>query len=81
VCSSDLGRDRALAALWTAGLGVSRAFACALTDYPDLTSIVPRTAVPNARDFAARTLTVSNTHWMTEMEFDRIGEVLARVVA
>jgi perosamine synthetase len=75
------GRDRALAALWTAGLGVSRAFACALTDYPDLTSIVPRTAVPNARDFAARTLTVSNTHWMTEMEFDRIGEVLARVVA
>jgi len=65
-------RDRALAALWRAGLGVSRAFACALPDYPELAAVVPQSDVPNARDFAARSLTVSNTHWMTERDFARI---------
>ena len=74
-------RDRALEALWTAGLGVSRAFACALTDYPELTSTVPRTGVPNAADFAARSLTVSNTHWMTDGDFGRICGTLEQAMA
>jgi dTDP-4-amino-4,6-dideoxygalactose transaminase len=70
-------RDRALARLWTAGLGVSRAFALALPDYAELARIVPAAAVPNARDFAARTLTVSNTHWMTEREFETVCSAIA----
>lgn len=71
-------RDRALAALWHAGLGASRAFGFALPDYPELQGIVPAAQVPQARDFAARTLTVSNTHWMTQPAF---GQVLASLAA
>lgn len=73
-------RDRALAKLWSAGLGVSRAFACALPDYPQLAPIMRPTEVPNARDFAARSLTVSNTHWMTEQDFATVCSVIARAV-
>jgi perosamine synthetase len=69
-------RDQVLAALWRAGLGVSRAFACALTEYPELRSVVPRAEVPQARDFAARSLSISNTHWMRDNEFERIVAVL-----
>jgi len=74
-------RDRALAALWRAGLGVSRAFACALPGYPELASVVPQSDVPNARDFAARSLTVSNTHWMTERDFARILDGICSALA
>jgi dTDP-4-amino-4,6-dideoxygalactose transaminase len=74
-------RERALAHLWTAGLGVSRPFACALPDYPQLASIVPPCDVPNARDFAARTLTVSNTHWMRDDDFEIVRNAIARAAA
>lgn len=74
----EAARDRALAALWTSGLGVSRLFARALPDYGYLTSIVPRADVPNARALAARTLTVGASAFMSEAEF---GEVLARLRA
>ena len=73
-------RDRVLAGLWTIGLGASRAFAAALPDYPQLATCVPATAVPNARDFAARTLTVSNSHWMTERDFDAVCTAIARAL-
>jgi perosamine synthetase len=73
-------RDRALANLWTAGLGVSRAFAYALPDYPQLAPIVPPTELPNARDFAARTLTVSNSHWMTDRDFEVVSAAIAHAV-
>jgi dTDP-4-amino-4,6-dideoxygalactose transaminase len=74
-------RDRALAALWRAGLGVSRAFACALPDYPELACVVPQADVPHARDFAARSLTVSNTHWMSERDFARILDAISGTLA
>ena len=74
-------RDRALAALWRTGLGVSRAFAHALPDYPELASVVPQSGVPHARDFAARSLTVSNTHWMSERDFARILAAISGALA
>ncbi len=67
----------ALAKLWTAGLGVTKLFVHALNDYDYLKSIVPAASVPNARRFAARHLTISNSPWLSDDEFARILEVIA----
>ncbi|WP_329741035.1 DegT/DnrJ/EryC1/StrS family aminotransferase [Dyella sp. A6] len=69
-------RDDALAQLWQAGLGVSRLFIHALPDYTYLADIVPAQAVPNARDFASRSLTIGNSPWMDEADFETICRVL-----
>ncbi len=70
--------EAALAALWTAGLGVSRLFIHALPDYAYLADRVPQTPMLNARDFAARTLTISNSPWLDDAAFERICTVLER---
>lgn len=63
-------RDAALDRLWTSGLGVSRLFIHALPDYPELSGTLPAAQVPNARAFAERSLTVSNSPWLDERRFD-----------
>ncbi|MBU6248880.1 MAG: DegT/DnrJ/EryC1/StrS family aminotransferase, partial [Xanthomonadaceae bacterium] len=69
----DAQRARtALDALWTSGLGVSRLFVHALPDYAYLADRVPRTSTPNASDFAARSITLSNSHWLDDARFERI---------
>ena len=73
---SAQARDAALAQLWPAGLGVSRLFIHALPDYPDLASEFGNADVPNARDFAARMLTISNSPWMRATDFERVCTVL-----
>lgn len=73
-------RDAALARLWQAGLGVSRLFIHALPDYAYLADRVPRQDVPNARDFAARTLTISNSPWLDEERFEAICRTLEDVL-
>lgn len=75
---SQRARDAALADLWPRGLGVSRMFIHALPDYAYLRGIVPPTDVPNARDFAARMLTLGNSAWQTREETAQILQVLAR---
>jgi perosamine synthetase len=70
-------RDAALARLWPAGLGVSRLFIHALPDYPYLAAQLSKVDVPNARDFAAHMLTISNSPWLCEPDFLRICSVLA----
>lgn len=72
----QMRRDAALAQLWEAGLGVSRLFIHALSDYDYLTNIAPRQGVPNARDFAARSLSISNSLWLTDADFETICNVL-----
>jgi len=73
-------RDAALAKLWTAGLGVSRLFIHALPDYGYLSDIVPGADLPHARDFAARSLTITNSPWLRDDEFRRIVECLRAVL-
>ncbi|MGV8944108.1 DegT/DnrJ/EryC1/StrS family aminotransferase [Thermomonas sp.] len=72
-------RDGVLARLWGAGMGLGIPFAHALPDYQGLQDMVPRLAVPNARDFAARVLTISNTPWLDDATFIRIVEVIRQV--
>ncbi len=71
-------RDAALAQLWQAGLGVSRLFIHALPDYAYLADVVPAQDVPQARDFAARSLTIGNSPWMTGTDIEAICSVLDR---
>ena len=73
-------RDGALSKLWASNLGVSRLFIHALPDYAYLGAIVPRADVPHARDFAARTLTISNSPWLDEARFDALLAELRRAV-
>src|SRR5438270_3486728 len=76
---SERVRDAVLADLWTAGLGVSRLFIHALPDYPYLTAAIGQPQVPNARDFASRMFTISNSAWLRDEDFDRILSVLRSV--
>ena len=73
-------RDAALGQLWQSGLGVSRIFVHALPDYDYLADCIPRTATPRARDFAARTLTISNSPWLEDADFEHICATLDRVL-
>ncbi|MFC5741875.1 DegT/DnrJ/EryC1/StrS family aminotransferase [Dyella tabacisoli] len=79
--ASEATRDHALQMLWTAGLGVSRLFIHALPDYAYLRDVVPPTDLPNARDFAARSLTITNSPWLRDDEFERICVRLERAKA
>lgn len=72
-------RDAALQRLWSAGLGVSRLFIHALPDYAYLARIVGAHDVPNARAFAATTLTISNSLWLGDDDFAAICAVLESV--
>lgn len=74
------GRDRALQRLWTAGLGVSRMFIHALPDYDYLGELAADASLPNARDFAARSLTISNSPWLSESDFERILDQLRQAL-
>jgi len=67
-----VARDAALTELWGAGVGVGVPFARALPDYASLRDIVPAADVPNARAFAARVLTITNSHWLDDLTFERI---------
>ncbi len=69
-------RDAALERLWSAGLGVSRLFIHALPDYAYLADIVGEHDVPNARMFAATLLTISNSPWLGDADFEAICSVL-----
>ncbi|WP_449427876.1 DegT/DnrJ/EryC1/StrS family aminotransferase [Rhodanobacter umsongensis] len=73
-------RDAALAQLWQAGLGVSRLFIHALPDYAYLAGVVPAQDVPHARDFAARSLSIGNSPWMTDADVEAICNVLEAVL-
>ncbi|WP_414606079.1 DegT/DnrJ/EryC1/StrS family aminotransferase [Stenotrophomonas pavanii] len=74
---SQRARDAALDALWPRGLGASRMFIHALPDYAYLRGIVPQDEMPNARDFAARMLTLGNSAWQTREETAEILRALA----
>lgn len=73
-------RDAALAQLWTAGLGVSRLFIHVLPDYSYLRGVLNNDPLPNARAFAARSLTITNSPWLRDDDFARIVATLRQVI-
>lgn len=76
---TEAQRDQVLQKLWRTGVGVTRLFIHALPDYPRLHPFLKEAAsCPNARDLAARMLTVSNTPWLNEATWQSILAVLRR---
>jgi len=73
---SEGKRDAALARLWMSGLGITRLFAHALVDYPYLARHFGTVHTPNARTFAARMLTISNSPWLADEDFEQVCAVL-----
>jgi len=73
-------RDRIMESLWSEGLGVNRTFVHDLTGYKYLENIIPRTDVRNARSFADRSFSVSNSEYLSDEDFRRIGIAIARAV-
>jgi dTDP-4-amino-4,6-dideoxygalactose transaminase len=73
-------RDAILAELWGAGLGVSRMFVHALPDYGYLADRVPHQDMPNARAFAARSLTLSNSPWLDDARFEQVARSIERIM-
>ncbi len=72
------GAELALGQLWRAGLGITRLFAQALPDYSYLRSVVPPAAVPQARAWIGRCITVTNSPWLSEVDFAHVCQVLER---
>ncbi|QWT20490.1 DegT/DnrJ/EryC1/StrS family aminotransferase [Bacillus sp. NP157] len=73
-------RDAVLQRLWASRHGVGRMFVHALPDYPYLGTMLGGEDVPNARDFAARTLTVSNSPWLDDAAFEHVCAVIEATV-
>lgn len=72
----ELWQKQILQKLWSEGLGVSKAFACELSAYAYLQNIVPDTDCPNARRFARQTISISNSHFLSDLEFKEIIEAI-----
>lgn len=70
-----------LTALWPAGVGVSILFARPLPGYAFLRSIVTPASVPRAWEFAARTITISNSVWLDKARFARIVREIRQLSA
>ena len=76
LCPTMKIRDQILSHLWAGPLGITRLFINALPDYQYLSSIIPETAVPNAQSFANKMLTISNSLWLTDHQFEKILTVI-----
>ncbi|ROM47741.1 nucleotide sugar aminotransferase [Pseudomonas poae] len=75
-------RDVAMAQLWTSGLGVTRLFIHTLPDYPDVAPLLePGSQITQAQAFARRTLSISNSPWLTDELFEQILARLKVIVS
>jgi dTDP-4-amino-4,6-dideoxygalactose transaminase len=74
-------RDAVLDQLWQKALGVGRLFIHAIKDYDYLAEYVADGSTPNAQDFAARTLIMTNSLWLKDKDFLKIRDVLVEQLA
>lgn len=75
-------RDTVLESLWGAGLGVTRLFVRALGDYPAVTPwLADQPPLRHARAMASRSLTITNSPWLSDSDFARIIQCIERCLA
>jgi dTDP-4-amino-4,6-dideoxygalactose transaminase len=67
--------------LWTKGLGVTKLFYRCLCDDPHLRGLVSGAATPNARDFASRAFTITNSPLLSDADFDKVYSTISSVVS
>lgn len=74
-------RDRALEKLWPSPYGVTRLFIHSLNGYDYLRPLLGKqNNTPNADNLADRMLTISNSLWLHDKEFDLICDVLQKSI-
>jgi dTDP-4-amino-4,6-dideoxygalactose transaminase len=71
---------QALDQLWTKGLGVTKLFIHDLLSYRYLKDLLPEVETPNARALAQRSLTISNSSWVSDEDFEQVSRVLEAAV-
>lgn len=76
----ETARDAVLKRLWASRHGVARMFVHALPDYGYLEPMPGSDDVANARDFAARTLTITNSPWLDDVAFEHVCAVIEAVL-
>ncbi len=76
----EASRDAMLDRLWTSRHGVARMFIHALPGYDYLGPLEGADDVPHAHDFAARTLTISNSPWLDDEAFEHVCAVIEAVI-
>ena len=64
--------------LWTMGVGVTKLFVRSISQYPVLAHIQAQT--PHATDFAQRSFTISNSEFVTDVDFQIIFNVLQKTL-
>lgn len=70
--------DRVLNKLWPVGFGITKLFATSLFEYDYLRTIVRSDSpTPSARKFAQRTMTITNSHWLSDEDFMIISESIS----
>lgn len=74
-------RDAAMNSLWTSGLGVTRLFIHTLAGYPAVIPLLrPDMPCPRAEALAARSLSISNSPWLSDSLFAEILEQLKTIL-
>lgn len=74
-------RDALLQSLWPSPWGVSRLFIRALGDYGYLQPFLGvQPAAPNARNFAERMLTITNSPWLSNGRFEKLCHIIEQAL-
>jgi dTDP-4-amino-4,6-dideoxygalactose transaminase len=69
-------RDKAMAILENAGLGVSFIYAAAITDYGYLREMLPQREFSRSRDLACRHITLSTNTFISRKEMDMCIKII-----
>lgn len=80
---SARARDALLDAHWGEGHGLGVPFVHALPDYARYAKVVPSMAageIPQARDLAARVISISNSPWLDDDRFERLLATISDVI-
>ena len=73
---SEKIRDQIINDLWPKSLGVGRLFIECISNYTYLKPYFEKKDLPAGKDFAARTMIISNSDWLTDKHFNEIRRVL-----
>jgi len=76
VIPSEKIRDQIIHDLWPKSLGAGRLFIESISNYSYLKPYFEKKDLPVGKDFAARTMIISNSPWLTDKHFSKIYKVL-----
>ncbi|QNP47209.1 DegT/DnrJ/EryC1/StrS family aminotransferase [Diaphorobacter aerolatus] len=77
---SRVSRDALMRAYWSSGLGLSLPFVNILPDYVRYAPLLGRAVLDSvmiARDWAQRLVAISNSEWLTDVQFERLCSHIA----